>query len=261
MNPNRPFATMAGSTAVVTGGARGIGLAVAARFRAVGMGVLVIDRDPAALEEGLAELIGQPGDEPVRGVCTSLSTDACLDPVAAALAEVPRLGVWVNNAGRVSHEAAEDVDLATFEEVMRDNTVSALRGSQIAFRAMTAGSAPGGAVVNMTSMVARKALPQRLSYATSKAALENVTRYCAQEWGPRAVRVNAVSPGYVDTRLTQWAEDDPRTAAKRESVGRLALPRSGTVDDIAAVVLFLASPQAAYVTGQTVFVDGGWHLA
>ena len=144
---------------------------------------------------------------------------------------------------------------------MRDNTVSALRGSQIAFRAMTSASAPGGSIVNITSMVTRKALPERLSYSTSKAALENVTRYCAQEWGPRGVRVNAVSPGYIDTRLTQWPEDDPRTAAKRESVGRLALPRSGTVDDIAAVVLFLASPQAAYVTGQTVFVDGGWHLS
>jgi NAD(P)-dependent dehydrogenase (short-subunit alcohol dehydrogenase family) len=163
MNPNLPFASMAGSTAVVTGDARGIGLAVAATFRAVGMGVLVVDRDPEALEEGLAELRAQAGDATVSGVCTSLSTDACLEPVAAALAEGPRVGVWVNNAGRVSHEAAEDVDLATFEEVMRDNTVSALRGSQIAFRAMTSASASGGAIVNITSMVARKALPQRLS--------------------------------------------------------------------------------------------------
>lgn len=261
MSLTQPYAAMAGGTAVVTGAARGIGLAIASTFRQVGMNVVVVDRDATALEEGLAELREQAGDGLVGGVCTSLSTDECLTPIAAALAELPRVGVWVNNAGRVSHEDAEHVDLDTFEEVMRDNTVSALRGSQIAFRAMTGESGEGGAVVNITSLVTEKALPQRLSYATSKAALENVTRYCAQEWGPRGVRVNAVSPGYIDTRLTQWPEDDPRSAAKRESVSRLALPRSGTVTDIAAVVLFLASPQAAYVTGQTVFVDGGWHLA
>ena len=264
MSVTQPYAALAGGTAVVTGAARGIGLAIAMTFRAVGMTVLVVDRDAEALEAGLVELTESPvdvGEGLVRGVCTSLSTDDCLAPIATALADLPPVGVWVNNAGRVSHEAAEDVDLTTFEEVMRDNTASALRGSQIAFRAMTGPSGAGGAVVNLTSMVTQKALPQRLSYATSKAALENVTRYCAQEWGPRGVRVNAVSPGYIDTRLTQWAEDDPRTAAKRESVARLPVPRSGTVDDIAGVVLFLASPQAAYVTGQTVFVDGGWHVS
>lgn len=260
MSLTQPYAAMAGGTAVVTGAARGIGLEIATTFRAVGMDVLVVDRDPDGLAEGLQELERAQGDGRVSGVCTSLSTDACLEPVAAALADLPPLTVWVNNAGRVSHEDAEHVDLATFEEVMRDNTVSALRGSQIAFRAMTDGSARGGSVVNITSLVSEKVLPQRLSYATSKAALENVTRYCAQEWGPHGVRVNAVSPGYIDTRLTQWAPDDPRTAAKEESLARLALPRAGTVADIATTVLFLAGPQAAYITGQTVFVDGGWHL-
>ena len=87
-----------------------------------------------------------------------------------------------------------------------------------------------------------------------------MTRYAAQEWGPRGIRVNAISPGYIDTRLTQWADDDPRMIAKRATLGALALPRTGTVDDIAHTVLYLSSPLASYVTGQVVLVDGGWHL-
>ncbi|GLY88855.1 SDR family NAD(P)-dependent oxidoreductase [Actinoallomurus iriomotensis] len=259
MSLTRPFDSLAGRTAVVTGGARGLGHAIAAALRDVGMTVLIVDRDAAALAAGLEELAGGGGT--VEGVATTLSTDECVEPIEAALAALPPLSVWVNNAGRVSHEDAEAVDLHTFEEVMRDNTVSALRGSQLAFRRMTGGRGSGGAVVNITSLVTEKALPQRLSYATSKAALENVTRYCAQEWGPHGIRVNAVSPGYIDTRLTQWSEDDPRAVAKRAVVGTLPLRRTGGVDDIAATVLYLASPLAAYVTGQTVFVDGGWHLA
>lgn len=259
-NMNRPFAELAGSTAVVTGAARGIGLSIAEQLQAVGMSLLLVDRDADELRRTV-ETLSTHGQ--VHGVATTLSTDACLEPIAAALARLPRLAVWVNNAGRVSHAAAAAVDLDEFETVLQDNTSSALRGSQIAYRAMTAPGAQdrrGGAIVNITSLVSARVIPERLSYATSKAALENVTRYTAVEWAPDGVRVNAVSPGYVDTRLTAWADDDPRAVAKKATVATLPLRRAGTADDIARAVLYLSSSLSSYTVGQTVCVDGGWHL-
>jgi NAD(P)-dependent dehydrogenase (short-subunit alcohol dehydrogenase family) len=254
------FQELADRTAVVTGAARGIGLCIAEALQAVGMHLVLVDRDGPELELAATSL-SQRG--PVSAVATTLSSEECRTPIEAALARTTPLAVWVNNAGRVSHADAVDTDLAEFEEVFRDNAVSALRGSQIAFRAMTAvpdGVEPGGAVINVTSFVTERALPLRLSYATSKAALENITRYTAAEWAPHGVRVNAVSPGYIDTRLTDWPEDDPRAAAKRATLAGLPARRAGSAEEIARAVLFLASSLSTYTVGQTVFVDGGWHL-
>jgi NAD(P)-dependent dehydrogenase (short-subunit alcohol dehydrogenase family) len=117
------------------------------------------------------------------------------------------------------------------------------------------------AIVTITSLVVDKTVQDRLSYAASKAALVSATRYAAAEWGASGIRVNAVSPGYIDTRLTDWPADDPRQVAKQKSLQEIPLARFGQPEDVAAAVLFLASPLAAYVTGVTLFVDGGWSLA
>jgi NAD(P)-dependent dehydrogenase (short-subunit alcohol dehydrogenase family) len=110
------------------------------------------------------------------------------------------------------------------------------------------------------SLTTERVLPDRLSYATSKAALESITRYSASEWGVHGIRVNAVSPGYIETRQTQWAPDDPRALAKQRAIAELPLRRAGQPSDIARTVLYLASSLASYVTGQTIFVGGGWDL-
>ena len=255
-----PFAALAGATAVVTGAARGIGYEIAVTLQQVGMTVVVVDRDAAELAVAAKELSGR--GTAVVPVVAELTQPDGLAEVEAGLADLPALRVWVNNAGVVSHQAAEDVDPAEFERVLRNNTATALLGCQTAFRYMRREDATvDRAIVNLSSMLAEKALPDRLSYATSKSALQTVTRYAAQEWGRYGIRVNAVSPGYVDTRLTQWAADDPRQIAKQQAISTLALRRAGTVADIASAVLFLASPLAAYVTGTVLQVDGGWHLA
>lgn len=250
-----PFAELAGLTAVVTGSARGIGLRIAARLQEVGMCAVLLDRDADELDRAAAELAGTGRAVPVAA---DLGTDDGLAGLAATLGGLPPLAVWVNNAGVVSHQAAEDVDVDVFEQVLRDNTSSALRGCQAAYRAMPADGPR--AIVNISSLVVDKVLPLRLSYAASKAAIESVTRYAAQEWGPRGIRVNAISPGYIETRLTRWPAGDPREVAKQQTLRSLALPRAGTVDDIADTVLYLSSSLSSYVTGHVVRVDGGWHL-
>jgi 3-oxoacyl-[acyl-carrier protein] reductase len=253
--PREPFAHLEGRTAVVTGAARGIGYEVAAALRGVGMSLLIIDKDSDELSRAVPALEAAEGSGEVAGVAADLGQDD-LAVVERELDGLPQLTVWVNNAGGVSHQAAEDTDPATLEALFRNNVTSALRGGQVAFRRM----ASGGAIVNITSLVTEKVLPQRLSYSTSKAALGNVTRHMAQEWGGTGIRVNAVSPGYIDSRLTQWPDDDPRQIAKLATMNTLALRRLGRATDIADTVLYLVSPLSSYVTGQTIFVDGGWHL-
>jgi len=254
-----PFAGLSGRTAVVTGSARGIGYEVATQLRAIGMSLLLIDKDGGELGRAAAALRTDDGAGDVAEVTADLGTDD-LAALESALDGLAPVAVWVNSAGGVSHQAAQDTDPATFEGLFRNNVVSALRGGQLAYRRMTVEGADGGTIVNITSMVTEKVLPERLSYSTSKAALGNVTRHMAQEWGPKGIRVNAVSPGYIDSRLTQWPADDPRQISKLATMNTLALRRLGQATDVAHTVLYLVSPLASYVTGQTIFVDGGWHL-
>jgi NAD(P)-dependent dehydrogenase (short-subunit alcohol dehydrogenase family) len=252
MTWREPFAQLAGTTAVVTGAARGIGLAVVDALHDVGLTVVLVDRDAEELQRVVAERAG------AVGVVADLTTEEGHQGLDAALDGLPPLSAWVNNAGTVSHQPAESVDQATFEHVMRTNTWSAVRGSQTAFRRMQHDGPR--AIVTITSLVVEKSVRDRLSYAASKAALTSATRYAAAEWGSSGIRVNAVSPGYIETRLTAWPPEDPRQVAKQQSLRAIPLARFGQPEDIAAAVLFLASPMAAYVTGVTLFVDGGWSL-
>lgn len=222
------------------------------------MTVVLVDRDADELDNATRELASP---DQVVPVVAELTAQDGLAGVEARLTELPPLRVWVNNAGVVSHQDVADVDIEEFERVLRVNAATTLRGCQVAHRAMRGETDADRAIVNLSSLLADKALPQRVSYATSKTAVETVTRYAAQEWGPLGIRVNAVSPGYVDTRLTAWPSADPRQVAKQQALSALALRRAGSVEDIANAVLFLASPMAAYVTGTILRVDGGWHLA
>jgi NAD(P)-dependent dehydrogenase (short-subunit alcohol dehydrogenase family) len=254
MTWREPFAELAGTTAVVTGAARGIGLAIATVLHEVGLTVVLVDRDAEELDGAVA---GFGGDRAVP-VIADLTTEEGHLGIDAALQALPQLSVWVNNAGTVSHQLAEDVDQASFEQVLRINAWGAVRGSQTAFRHMQHDGSR--AIVTITSLVVEKTVRERLSYAASKAALTSASRYAAAEWGASGIRVNAVSPGYIETRLTAWPADDPRQVAKQQSLRSIPLARFGQPEDIAAAVLFLASPLASYVTGVTLFVDGGWSL-
>ena len=219
--------------AVVTGGARGIGAAIVERLRADGYDVEVLD------------LVASDG------VIGCDVTDA--EAVREAAIEIGPVDVLVNNAGAWRFGALEDVSAEDFAVAIDVNLRGPFHTMQAFGPAML--ERGSGAIVNVVSIAAKHANPAVGSYGPSKAGLLSLTEQVALEWGPRGVRCNAVGPGLVPTPGTGNVYDDPRVREIRAGAvpaGRLAQPA-----DIANVVSFLVSDDAAYVNGQVIYVDGG----
>jgi 2-deoxy-D-gluconate 3-dehydrogenase len=244
-----------GSTAVVTGGSRGIGLAIGRYFAQAGAEVLLLDLDKAALDEAL---VAHPGS----GFATAaidLTDEACASTVRDALAGLPPVRAWINNAGIVSHASSDDVTIEEFERVQRKNATTVLFGAKLAREHM--GSFDDHSIVNISSLAALRAMDRRIAYGVSKTAVLAMTNYLANDWGRFGIRVNAICPGHISTRLTAFKPGTADGAFHEQLLSRLPIARRGTPDDIAGTALYLSSPLAAYVTGAAIPVDGGWHLA
>ena len=241
---------LADRVCVVTGGARGIGEAIAARFAAEGATVAILDLDAAAAAL-TAERLGGTGHGCDVGVRPS---------VEAAMAEVlgrhGRIDVLVNNAGiglAGPSETFSDEDWNTSIAVMQTGVFLC---SQVAGRHMLA--AGRGVIVNISSMNAWEAFPMRLAYCAAKAAVVAMTQVLAIEWADRGIRVNAVAPGVTRTALVQKGIDDGVVDVAAYTA-RTPLHRFAEPDEIARAVLFLASDEdSSFVTGTTLCADGGW---
>jgi 3-oxoacyl-[acyl-carrier protein] reductase len=240
-----------GKVALVTGASGGIGAAVAQRFAAQGARLLLAGRDRGALEVLASNLSGPLAPE-VLVLDYDVRDDAA---IAAAFrrirSETRRLDVLVNNAGVMLDAPLGMISRSAIDEVLQVNLVSAIGHLQYAARLMAA--AGGGSIVNMSSIVGVVGSANQAVYAASKAAIIGLTLSAAKELAPKAVRVNALAPGFIDTAMTSRYPD----AVRSKTIAAIGLGRPGTAAEVAQVAAFLASDLASYVTGQVVGVDGG----
>jgi NAD(P)-dependent dehydrogenase (short-subunit alcohol dehydrogenase family) len=249
---------LAERTALVSGGAQGIGRAIVEQFQREGARVIIVDCDLAAGEATAEELTARsPHMPPVTFLLADLSRPEEIQEVMTAVQHrSARLHVLVNNAGIEVEKPFPEVTLAEWEEVMGVN----LRGAFLLTQAALPLFAPeGGAIINISSIHATRAFPGSTVYACSKAALIALTRNLALELAPRHIRVNSISPGYVDTRL--WEEylrhSPDAVSVERQTTALHPLGRRGVPTDIAEAAFFFATDAAAFVTGSNLVIDGG----
>jgi NAD(P)-dependent dehydrogenase (short-subunit alcohol dehydrogenase family) len=241
---------LAGSTALVTGAAGGIGRGCAIALAAAGADVALMGRTPDALEE----VAGDVRELGRIAVCLPCDvTDA--GAVEAAVAELEQVDVLVNSAGTNVPEPFVDVTAEHLDAVVDLNVKGTFVVSQAAVRAMIAGGR-GGAIVHVSSQMGHVGAPNRTVYCMTKHAVEGLTKAMAVELAPHGIRVNAVGPTFVETPLTRPFFEN---AEFRDWVlQRIPLGRLGRVEEVAAAVVFLASPAASLITGASLLLDGGW---
>ena len=238
---------MKDTVALITGAARGIGLATATLFHAEGRRVVLLDRDAEELATAAATLPG----------ALSVTCDVSIPKqVAQALAEVEqscgRLDILVNNAGVADFGPLAETDFARWRRVMDTNLDGVFLMSQACLPLL---SARGGAIVNIASISGLRASTLRIAYGTSKAAVIHLTKQQAAELGEVGIRANCVCPGPVNTKLALAVHSPEIRAAYHDAI---PLNRYGTEREIAEVICFLASERASFVTGQVVASDGGF---
>jgi NAD(P)-dependent dehydrogenase (short-subunit alcohol dehydrogenase family) len=241
--------------AIVTGGARGIGLAIAKRYVAEGAKVVIADVDAAAGEAAASSLDGAQ--------CSFVRTDVGdrgdADHVVAQAGRLfGGVDILVNNAGMVHGADFLDLAEADFDRVLRTNLKGAFLVGQAAARRMVAqvkAGRPPGAIINMSSINAVVAIPNQVPYCVSKGGLAQLTKVMALSLAPYGIRANAIGPGSIMTDILKAVGTDRE--AKRRILARTPLGRIGEPDEIAAIAVFLAGPDSSYMTGQTVYADGG----
>ena len=234
-----------GHVALVTGAGRGLGRACALALSGARARVIAVSRTAGELES-LAEAAPGPVETWVE--------DVLGDALVARIEALERLDVLVNNAGTNQPQPFIEVTDEVLDTMLNLNVRAAFRVARSAARVMMKHGS--GSIVNMSSQMGHVGSPGRAVYCMTKHGIEGLTKAMAVELGPHGIRVNTVSPTFIETPLTRPFLEDPKFA--EFVMGMIAMKRLGTVDDVAAAVLYLASPASGIVTGTSLRVDGGW---
>lgn len=236
--------------AVISGGASGIGLAVATDWVTSGGRAILLDLNLETLDEACSML-----GSAVRGIQTDVTDDSAVKAAYRSIAQhEQRVDAVINSAGVSWPAPSHEISDEKFSRLIDIHIGGAQRSSQAAFPLLS--KSPRAAIVNLSSVAATVGMPQRAPYCAAKAGIDGLTRALAVEWAPHCIRVNAVAPGYVETALIEELVRKGELNLDR-IVARTPLRRLAQPAEIAAVACFLLSPQASYVTGQTIVVDGG----
>jgi 3-oxoacyl-[acyl-carrier protein] reductase len=243
-----------GKVALVTGGTRGIGRAIAAAFSSLGVDVAITGRDAARVAEAAREL-SREAPRAVKGVAMDVADrDAVDSAVKALVQERGRIDILVNNAGIARDNLLMRMKPDDWESVIATNVNGLYYCSQAVLRPMI--RQRGGRIINMSSVVGLTGNPGQANYAASKAAILGFTKALAREVASRQITVNAIAPGYIETDMTRNISEDARKAL----FDSIPMKRIGRPEDVAATALFLASEGAGYVTGQVLSVNGGLYM-
>jgi glucose 1-dehydrogenase len=253
-----------GKNVLVTGGSSGIGQAIAVRFAEFGANVainyLTTPDEAADTEAQVQACVAKVQREGVRDVLVGADVSKEDDVVRMVEETVAGLGgvdVLVNNAGIQISRPSHELESAAFDKVIAVNLRGAFLAAREAIRHFLATEKPG-AIVNVSSVHQLIPKPDYLGYSVSKGGMQNLTRTLALEYAGRGIRVNGVGPGATVTPINRAWIDDPEKRAQVEE--HIPMRRAGSADEMAGVTAFLASDEAGYITGQTIFVDGGLTL-
>jgi len=249
MNPLKP---LDGEIALVTGASRGIGAAIADELAALGarvIGTATSAAGAAAIGERLAAHAGE-------GRALDVTDPAAVDALIEAMSKgIGAPSILVNNAGITRDQLLLRMKEDDWQAILDTNLSSVYRTSRAVLRGML--KARRGRIINIASVIGLTGNPGQANYAAAKAGIIGFSKSLAQEIGARGITVNVVAPGFIDTDMTKAMPD----AAREALLGRIALGRLGEPADIARAVAFLAGPAAAYITGETLHVNGGMYMA
>ena len=240
-----------GEVALVTGASRGIGAAIADTLAAHGAKVIGTATSESGAQAIDARMAAHGGVGRALNVTDGAAVDALIDSIGK---EFGALSILVNNAGITRDQLLMRMKDDDWQAILDTNLTSVYRTSKAVMRGMM--KARKGRIINIASVIGLTGNPGQSNYAAAKAGIIAFSKSLAREIGSRGITVNVVAPGFIDTDMTKSLPEEQRTAL----LGQIALGRLGAPDDIAQAVLFLASPAASYITGETLHVNGGMYM-